>query len=200
MNRYACFVKAVLKPFVWCLMPFTSKGKENIPEGAVMLCSNHASNWDPVLLYLDLCNKRSELAVMAKKELMSVPLLGDFLRHLGVFGVNRGNADLGAVKTTLRCLKENKRVLIFPEGTRVYRAGKVKAKGGAVMMAVRAGVPVVPVYVGGQKRLLRPVWIYYGEPYYPAEAGRKLSPTETQELTDELMERIYSLPHGGKTC
>lgn len=68
---------------------------------------------------------------MAKIQLMRVPVIGWLLGKAGIFGVDRGHADMHAAKTALRCLKEGHKLLIFPEGTRVEEGENVDAKAGA---------------------------------------------------------------------
>ncbi len=73
---------------------------------------------------------------------------GAFLRAIGVFGVDRGNSDIAAVKTSIQSLRDGWNLLVFPEGTRVKEPGSVDVKGGVGMMAIRSGVPLVPVFIG----------------------------------------------------
>lgn len=167
-------------------------GRENIPEGPCMLCCNHSSFSDPV--WVIVYGKLSRLPrIMAKQELMKLPVLGWLYRKLGAFPVDRGATDLKAVQTTLKTLREGNRVLIFPEGTRVRKAKKVEAHSGALLMANRAKVPVVPIYVSTKKHLFSRINLRFGEPYFPEYAAAKATPEELTLRSAELLEKIYAM-------
>lgn len=167
-------------------------GRENIPEGPCMLCCNHSSFSDPV--WVIVYGKLSRLPrIMAKQELMKLPVLGWLYRKLGAFPVDRGATDLKAVQTTLKTLREGNRVLIFPEGTRVRKGKKVEAHSGALLMANRAKVPVVPIYVSTKKHLFSRINLRFGEPYFPEYAAAKATPEELTLRSAELLQRIYAM-------
>ena len=167
-------------------------GRENIPEGPCMLCCNHSSFSDPV--WVIVYGKLSRLPrIMAKQELMKLAVLGWLYRKLGAFPVDRGATDLKAVQTTLKTLREGNRVLIFPEGTRVRKGKKVEAHSGALLMANRAKVPVVPIYVSTKKHLFSPILLRFGEPYFPEYAAAKPTPEELTLRSAELLQRIYAM-------
>ncbi len=167
-------------------------GRENIPEGPCMLCCNHSSFSDPV--WVIVYGKLSRLPrIMAKQELMKLPVLGWLYRKLGAFPVDRGATDLKAVQTTLKTLREGNRVLIFPEGTRVRKGKKVEAHSGALLMANRAKVPVVPIYVSTKKHLFSRINLSFGEAYFPEYAAAKATPEELTLRSAELLEKIYAM-------
>ncbi len=167
-------------------------GRETIPEGPCMLCCNHSSFSDPV--WVIVYGKLSRLPrIMAKQELMKLPVLGWLYRKLGAFPVDRGGTDLKAVQTTLKTLREGNRVLIFPEGTRVRKGKKAEAHSGALLMANRAKVPVVPIYVSTKKHLFSPILLRFGEPYFPEYAAAKATPEELTLRSAELLEKIYAM-------
>lgn len=119
-------------------------GKGHLPTGNYILIAPHRSWMDPVLLALAIFPKK--FAFMAKEELFQKPLANWFLRKLNAFPVNRANPGPSAVKTPVRILKQTDlATIIFPTGSR-YSA---KLKGGALVIAKLAGVPLVPaVYQG----------------------------------------------------
>lgn len=167
-------------------------GKENIPEGGALICSNHCALSDPLFVVFAF-GLRYHLKIMAKAELLRVPVLGFLLKKSGIFGVERGKSDVAAIKTALSSLKKGQYVLMFPEGTRVKDRQTSEAKTGAAMLAVRAGVPVLPVYVPEKKGFLRHVKVVIGEPYKMETQGKKATPEDYRVLSDELMEKIYAL-------
>lgn len=192
MNRFYRVVHTILRPLIFLLFPTSAVGMENIPEGGVLLCVNHASAWDPILVALKL-RRTIPLRIMAKIELFKNPLLGWFLRHVGVFPVNRGGSDLSAMKTSLKCLQDGQKLMVFPEGTRVEQEGDTSAKGGVAMLSTRTGAPMLPVYCGGKKKLFRRSTIIFGQPYTPVIAGRRPTPEENRRIAGELLDRIYAL-------
>jgi len=108
--------------------------------------------------------------------------------------VNRDSSGLSAVKTTLAILKQEKATLIFPEGKRNRSGKKIVPKAGAVMIAQRAKVPVVPVGIKGTYRPFSKLKITYGEPIsYEEYCGKRLEGEQLDELADQLMNRILML-------
>lgn len=189
-------VYAVLYPFVWIYMkllhPWKAVGLEHIPEGAALLCGNHSTLGDP--LYVVFClGWRRQVRVMAKEELMNIPVLGWILRAVGVFGVQRGKADVGALKEAMRILRGGERLLLFPQGTRVKEGETSEARTGAAMFATRTGAPIVPIYIQPKKRRFRKTTVVFGEAYHPEFEGRKPTPEDYQRIANDLMERIQAL-------
>jgi len=192
MTRFYRIIYAIAAPIIHLLFPCRTVGLEDFPEEGALLCANHASGWDPILIALNL-PKDARLTVMAKDQLFRIPLLGFFLKKLGIFPVKRGGNDLTAMKTAMKVLSGGNRLLVFPEGTRVEEQGEVEAKGGVTMMATRTGVPMVPVYCGGKHKFFRKTTIAFGKPYVPVIAGRRPTPDENQAIAQEILERIYAL-------
>lgn len=188
---------AVLWPVFHLLYPIKVTGRENIPDGAAVVCPNHTNALDPFFAVYGF-RRKHVMRAMAKAELMRIPVLGWILRCVGVFGVERGTADIGAVKTALRCLKDGRKLLMFPEGTRVSEGENVEAKTGAAMFSTRAGVPIVPVYIEARKRLFRRNRVVIGAPFMPQIAGRKGTAEEYRAIADELMVRIRALEEEGE--
>ena len=122
-----------------------------------------------------------------------VLLLGFLLKKAGIFGVKRGKADIGAVKMAMKCLKNGERLLMFPEGTRHQDGDMRDAKTGCAMVAVRTGVPIVPVYVPMEKKWFRFTKVVFGEPYYPQFEGVKANAEDYRIISDDLLERIRAL-------
>ena len=186
-------IYVIFKPFVWLLFPFTAHGWENVPKDRpVVLCANHANAVDPILIRLAMPFGVS-VRIMAKKELMDKPVLGWFLSRLGAFGVDRGNSDLNAVKTAIKSVKEGSHLMVFPEGTRVKHAGDVRPKGGVVMIAMRTGAPLLPVYAGKGKKLFRMTHIVFGAPFEAKTQSRHGTAEEYQAYADEVVRRAYEL-------
>src|SRR5579863_512304 len=141
------------KVMSWIWFPFTAHNTRRIPRrGAFILASNHISNLDPVVL--GICSVR-RLNFMAKIELFK-GLLGFFLTNLGSFPVKRGEADFGAMREALRRLKKGRPILIFVEGTRRIGNEPSKPQAGVGFLAIKSGVPIIPVYVQGTDKVMPP--------------------------------------------
>ena len=132
--------------------PFKVYGLDNIPaEGAFVYASNHISYLDPVVLAIS-CRRR--ISFVAKDTLFKNKPFGLFLAHLDAFPIKRDSADIGAIKETLRRLKQGRAVLIFPEGTRVQDPAHREVQSGIGMIVAKSGVPVIPVHVAGTSEVL----------------------------------------------
>ena len=191
-DRWFHLLYAVIWPFFNLFHPVRAVGRENIPEGAALICPNHTRASDPFFVVFAF-KWKYPMRAMAKKQIIDVPVVGWILNKAGVFGVDRGSADINAVKTALKYLKEGSKLLMFPEGTRVGEGETVEAKTGAAMFAVRTGSPIVPVYIPAKKNWFRPTTVVIGEPFYPQVAGRKGTSEEYHAIAEDLMERIRRL-------
>ena len=197
-NGFFVVVYYVLGFLLRIIHPTTVEGLEKLPKSGVLLCSNHSSNWDPVLLGTRLpVNYR--LHAMAKEELFKNPVLGWIIRKLGAFPVSRGNNDIQAVKTAIQVLKSGDNLLIFLEGT-VIRNGigcadglPAHAKSGAAMIGVRTGAKLVPVFVDGEKKLFHRTRIIFGDPYEPVYTGRHGTSAGMQKSADDILAAAYAL-------
>ena len=192
MDAWFHFLYAVIWPFFHLFRPLRVMGRENIPQGAAVICPNHTTIGDPFYVVFAF-GHRYPMRAMAKIQIMRVPFIGWILGKAGVFGVDRGHADMKAVKTALKFLREGNKLLMFPEGTRVHQGEDVSAKTGAAMFACRTGVPLLPVYIQPQKRLFARNLVVIGKPYYPQFSGRKPTADELDAITDRLMDQVHAL-------
>ncbi len=197
MDRFYHVLYAVIWPFFNLVHPVRAVGTENIPQGAAIICPNHTRASDPFFVVFAF-GRNHVMRAMAKAEVMRIPVVGWLLNRAGVFGVDRGAADINAVKTALRFLKEGNKLLMFPEGTRVGEGESVEAKTGAAMFSVRTGTPILPVYIPAKKRWFRPTTVVIGRPFLPQVAGRKGTSEEYRAIADDLLERIRALGEESK--
>lgn len=185
------FVKIVCKIILALLFGIKTVGKENVIEGGAILAANHRSNWDPLAI-LATCPR--QLAFMGKKELFKFKPFGAILKILGVFPVNRGKGDIGAVKTALTILKQEKAMMMFPEGKRMKDGRRGEAKPGVAMLATHAKVPVIPIKIDATFKLFKKITVTYGEPIYLDEYyDEKLTVEKMQELSESIMDKVFSL-------
>ena len=193
-------VYSVVYPFLWIFMrvfhPWRVIGREHVPEGGALLCGNHTTLGDPCYVACAM-GSRPQLRVLAKEEVMRWPVVGFILKKAGIIGVKRGRADVSAMKTCIRVLKNGEKLLIFPEGTRVKEGETSEAHSGAAMLSTRTGVPIVPVYISPRKRWFRRTDVVLGQPYLPEFEGKKATPEDYRRIAEDLMLRIRQL--GGET-
>ena len=173
-------------------------GTYRVPRrGGVLLVSNHQSFMDPIMATMALPR---ECSYMARDSLFSNPLFGWLIRSVNSFPVKRGSGDVGAIKESLRRLKQGRALLVFPEGTRTEDGQIQPMLPGLAALAKRARVPVVPVLIDGVYQawprdsvLPRPgdVVVEYGKPMTPDDyAGM-----DAAELMTELRRRLMAMQH-----
>lgn len=167
-------------------------GNENeIENGGIIYAANHMSCYDPVVI---AATSKRQIAFMGKKELFKFKPFGYILKSLGAFPVNRGKGDIGAVKTGLNILKQDKVMMLFPEGKRVDKGEIVPAKPGVAMFATHAKVPVLPIKICGDYKFMHKIKIIYGKPiYFDEYYGQKLTTEKLTELSQSILDNIYSL-------
>jgi 1-acyl-sn-glycerol-3-phosphate acyltransferase len=144
--------RAILTPFLLLYFRTQRVGREHVPDGPVILASNHRSFLDPFIV--GICLKRP-IYFVAKKELFDRPLIGWFLNCLGAFPIRRGESDEESVETAKQILERGDALVIFPEGTRIREGSLGQAKRGVGRLALETGAPVVPVAVHGTERVRR---------------------------------------------
>lgn len=169
---------------------FRVEGKENVPPGKCVICSNHSSGLDVILMGC-VIGTRYPFVMMAKKELFKTRFLRWLLTSLGGFPVDRGRADITAVKLALQALKREEKFVIFPQGTR-SDTDDVPPHAGVGMIALRSGAPVLPVYISTGKKLFHRIQVKIGPAYYPTPGDRK-DPQLYERAAREIMDHIYAL-------
>ncbi|MBI2922760.1 MAG: 1-acyl-sn-glycerol-3-phosphate acyltransferase, partial [Planctomycetes bacterium] len=112
----------------------------------MILASNHQSFLDPVLVAIPLSRG---VTFMARDSLFRFLPFRVLIESLGAFPVQRGTADLGAMREAIRRLGAGQALLVFPEGTRTTDGGVGRMRAGIGLLASRARVPVVPVRISG---------------------------------------------------
>lgn len=192
MNAFFRLAHRLLAPVFRGIFRVDVRGLETLPRSGVMLCPNHSSNWDPLLM-LAVLPIDYHLYCMAKDSLFRIPVLGTIIRACGGFPVARGHSDIQAVKTAMQAIKNGDNLLIFPEGTRVDYEGESQAKGGVAMIAIRTGATMIPVYITPEKKLFHRVRIVFGKPYEPVYTGRRGTAEELQKIADDVLQIAYDL-------
>ncbi len=166
-------------------------GKENmIKEGKIILCSNHINNLDPIILSMIFPR---QIFWMGKRQIFKFKIIAYLLNKLGVFPVDREEADLSAIKNALKILKDEKVLGIFPEGTRVKEINLDNAKPGIAMIGIKAKAPILPVYIEGNYKIFSKIKIYIGERIeFSHIYGKKLTTEDYKSYSKEILKSIYS--------
>lgn len=172
----------------------TVEGKENIPQGPVVFVADHQGYFDIPLMLTSLDKPNP---IIAKAEIEKLPLIRSWMRELNCLFLQRDDArqSMEVLKEAQKLIQDGYSVVIFPEGTR-SKGGPVKEfKAGAIRVATRAGVPIVPVCIDGSFRLMEGngMWIRPASvkltilPPVPTEG---MSREEIRALPEQLREQI----------
>lgn len=140
------------------------KGIERIPQGVCLFAANHTSSADAPAIVGAIPRR---VAVLLKESLFQWPIVGQAFRSAHFIPVNRGARDsaIASVEKATEAMKAGQSFLIYPEGTRSPDGRLQEFKKGAVMMAIKAGVPIVPMICSGAHRIMekRSLVIHPGE-------------------------------------
>ena len=172
-------------------------GLENLPKtGAFMIASNHASHLDPPIVGSLIPR---QVCFFARKTLWKKGFASWWLDIVGTIPVDRdGGSDVSAIKRVLQALKNDKVIILFPEGTRSPDGNLQSAKPGVGLLACRTQVPVVPARIfgsfdafgrDGKVHIPTPVTVVYGKPISPADYD---DPSAGKERYQRASERIMT--------
>lgn len=193
----AHFLVAWLVRVVCLVFSKNRKNEPKLAEGPYLVCANHISFLDPV--YICAVLRRQQPRFMAKAELFKNPVLAWLLKSLGAYPVERGGADAGVLKKSIRMLDEGYCVGMFPQGTR--RQGvdpsTTVVRGGAGLIASNAKATVLPVFIkskGHRVKFLRPVRVIVGEPIkYEEYTANGEKANDYTYISNYIFERVCAL-------
>ena len=181
-------VKIIVKIIVKVIFRVKIEGMENIPKiGGVMFASNHLSFFDPPTV---AAVSPRYVHFLAKEELFKGPIFSTIMRWMLAFPVKRGASDRQAVRKSIETLTSGNVLLIFPEGTRKTGGSLVRIERGIGLIALKAGVPIIPIYIQGKYKLFRSVTIKFGKPFYVAQ--NPISDQNKRVDTDDAVHMIWS--------
>lgn len=187
-------IRAVARFLFAILLNVRVLGRKNLPaKGPFIIASNHLSWTDVPLIPAYLPYK---VVSMAKEEAFHGNV-GWLVRFMGAFPVKRGEGDRQSIRAADEQLKKGKVFFIFPEGTRSKTHTMAKGHAGLGMIALRSGVPVVPVAIWGSEHVLkkfRPrVTIAFGPPITLKPRGAKITREDIDKSTQQVMRTIASM-------
>ncbi len=166
-------------------------GAENIPPGTpVVFVSNHQSNFDIPILIASLGRP---VGFIAKDGMQKFPLINRWMQHIHCVFIKRGSPRdaAAAISRGIANLKQGYSMVIFPEGTRSKDGGIQDFKPGALKLATKAGVPIIPVTINGSFDMMRKgsiiirpakVELIICEPIMPGA----YEATDTNSLSDQI--------------
>lgn len=179
--------------YLWCKIYYRAEiiGLENIPkEGPVIFCGNHRTYLDPPLM---VCTAKRDMRFLAKEELTQNPFFNFLGWAFDAILVKRDEKDVKAIKESLKTLKNERCIALFPEGTRNGLEKGERVKDGVAFFAVRSGAKVVPCGIKGGNKEKRKVTITYGKPLDYSQYKGSKDKEVLDKITQEIMEDIIEL-------
>jgi 1-acyl-sn-glycerol-3-phosphate acyltransferase len=175
-------------------------GTEHLPkQGGVMVTTNHMSQLDTATLFIN--PGRSDITALITDKYQKYLFFRWFVRTAGGIWIDRTKADFSAFRATIEVLKKGQAVGIAPEGTRSETAQLQEGKPGAVLLALKAGVPVVPVGIYGSENAFDQLYSFkrphihacFGPAYTLPPLDRENRDEALAWATEEVMCRIAVL-------
>ena len=166
-------------------------------EAPYILMGNHRSFVDPFALAIP--TKKYEIRFIGKREITKNKVVEWAVKQLHMIPVSRHATDMAAMRACMQVLKEGKVLGIFPEGTRHLKELMETVESGTALIALRAGVPLVPVYIDGRIRPFHRTDVYVGEPI-PLEdlKAEGVNADTVRRLCERIRETYYALRDAAK--
>jgi 1-acyl-sn-glycerol-3-phosphate acyltransferase len=175
------------------------RGRENVPtQGPVLIIANHLNLADPPLIAVSFSRYK---AFMAKEELFRSGFSRYVMSRYNAFPVQRGQLDKKALRQAGEVLAEGSALVMFPEGGRSSSAQLQTAFSGSALVAVRSGVPILPVGIAGTDKMKGKTWpfrrprvtVNIGKAFSLPPVDGRLTKAKLTELTDYMMGHIAEL-------
>ena len=200
------YCRAVLK--IYC--PLSVRGQENIPNTSFMFCSNHNSHMDVVILMVARQASFNQFGMIAAKDYWFENKIKRYLTSaiMTLIPIDRSPKAERIISTDdtinlckLFISKDNRNIILFPEGTRSLDGNLNPFKKGATSFAIKLGIPIVPVYINGSYKawpkgnlFMRPkrISVLIGEPIDPHQyiQSEGLDPSHSNEIENQAILRM----------
>ena len=191
LYTFARVVFAVLFHTI-CPVKYYNKQALQQADAPYILISNHNSASDPILLAYPV--KKYEIRFVGKRELTNNKFAEWIVNQLHMIPVSRHATDMTAMRTCMQTLKDGHVLGIFPEGTRHHAELMENVESGAAMIALRANVPIIPMYLSAPIRPFRRVRVRIGEPMQIDDIKEQgLNSDTIKLLCDRIRETFYGL-------
>ncbi|HEY5753793.1 MAG TPA: lysophospholipid acyltransferase family protein [Chthoniobacterales bacterium] len=173
--------------------------KNLLEDGGVIYAANHASYFDPPVIAVSC---RKAIFFLARKSLLKWPVLGPIFPKINVIPVDQERADMSALKTVIKLVREGQRTIIFPEGSRTPDGDLQPAQPGIGLVIAKTLAPVVPMRIFGSyeafprhaKRVkLAKITVVIGKPIYFTEADVTGGRDAYQRISERVMREIANL-------
>jgi 1-acyl-sn-glycerol-3-phosphate acyltransferase len=171
----------------------TVEGRENIPPGVCLFAANHTSNADAAAIVGAIPRR---IAILGRKSLFDIPIVGSAFRLAKFVPVDREDRDaaLASVKEAVQYIREGYSFLVYPEGTRSPDGRLHRFKKGSFVIAIDAGVPVVPVACSGAHRVMKKRSLIIRPGRVTVRFGKPVDGSAyTVEQRDELAQRVHDV-------
>ena len=186
------FLRVLVVPVFWLLRPFRFYGNWKVKDGACIYICNHYGLMD---IAYPACTTWEGLHYMGKKEIEKMPVVNFLFRKVKGISVNRDGNDVRALLDCFKCLKNNEKLCIFPEGTRNKTGVELQPfRHGAAAIAIKAKVPIIPIMIYKKPRYFRMTHLLVGEPIELTEYyDKKLTETDYAKADAELYNAMINL-------
>ncbi len=192
-NKPYAFVQFLANVLSHTIMPVTFHNREQLNMDApYILIANHQSMLDP--LYISYACKKHEIRWLGKKEIAKMPVISWFAKKMDMIHVDRHNTDMAAMRQCMGAVKSGQVLGIFPEGTRHQPDLMHEVESGTAFIALRAGVPLLPVYTTRRISFFRRAHTYVGQPMDISDLKAQGMNTETVEtLCKRIQETFWKM-------
>jgi len=197
MIFWICFSLIFIPMIV--IFPIKRVNKKHLKElkgkNYIVAC-NHMSNMDAIMLDIKF---KKKFRYLAKKELFAKKLPRFFMRCYGGVPVDRSKPDPSSIKEIYRLIGKNKKIAIFPQGTRAktVEIEDGSAKEGVAMFSIRTNTPVLPMMYNKKLKPFRRTKLIIGKPIYPDETRKKDKEYQT-EFANQIISEMNNLLKGDK--
>lgn len=192
------FVKFTWIPFLHVTQPpriYCYNREKKMPriQGRAIIISNHTWWMDPIVLILTFWRRR--LYSLAAVEVLGPSKLAAWIRKSMLFvDVDRSKLDIRSFNNCVDLLRDDKCLLIFPEGRFVFEDEIQPFKGGTALMALQTDAPIYPVYLFGRYRMFKPIYIAIGDPIYVKSVISGAPDADSvKQLNDLMRNRVQDL-------
>ena len=169
-----------------------NKYKTKLKGGAVIV-SNHVAMLDPVAVITTFLYRR--VFFFASEVVMGRGISSALMRGMGCIKIDRTIADVEAMRTGAEIVKGGHLLAIFAQG-QIQRSGNFETfKAGAVLLAIRSGVPIIPVYLSQREHWWQRKVVVIGDSFDPKEKCKKKFPSmqDIDAMTEELLSEMKEL-------
>lgn len=180
-------LRIILRGLIKLLFKVKIHNQYDLPDGNLIVTSNHMSIMDPVVLG---CVLNRPIHMMAKKELFEIPIFGSFIRQIYAFPVDRNAPAMSSIKESLKILKGGEVLGMFVEGTRVKEFSLNNAKAGVGLIAVKSKSDVVPIKIESSYKLFSRLDIYYRD-LIRIEDLDETQKKDYQGISEKILLSIY---------